>query len=152
MIDTWIYCTPAAWAAIGHVGDEVDPYPSESWVKPYRQAITGFWKTWDTDYEVYNTIGSEASIQALVDELGPGVARTFGWTQGPGTDSLDEFTTLPDDVLAVMRDFIDYDGDGNPIGSTPPTVANPNWGHLFLGQSERIFAGEFSNEFTGEYL
>lgn len=152
MLDTWIYCTPAAWAAVAHAGTKQDLYPNELWVKPYRQAITGFWKSWDTIYEVYNTLGSADSIQALVTELGLGVARVYAWEQGPGLDSLDNFQTIPADVLAVMKDHVIYDEDGGIVSTTPPTYENPKWGHLFLGQHERIFAGAVSTGFSRGFL
>jgi malate synthase len=136
MLDAWIYCTPAAWDALA-------PDGSEPWVKPYREAITGFWKTWDGTHEVYNTIGSESDVTALVNELAPAVARVFAWTQGDGLDNQGVISTIPANVLAVMKDHED---------TTPATHENPNWGHLFLGQRERVFAGEWSNEFNEEFF
>jgi len=54
-------------------------------------------------------------------------------------------------LLAVMKDHVTYDQDGNPTGSTPATYENPNWGHVRFGQKERIFAGEFSDEFSEDF-
>lgn len=149
-LEAWIYVKPAAWAAIA---PPLEGMSKEIWHYSHRNGITGFWKTWNTDYEVYNVIGSQAALDALITELGAmNVDRVFAWEQGPGFDSLDEWPTVPDDVLAVMMDHVTYDVDGNPTGATPATMEAPNWGHVFLGQGERIFAGDFNNDFSGDFL
>jgi len=149
--DTWIICTPSTWDAIAPLEGETPPV----WAYTYDNAVTGFWKS-SGSREVYNVIGGTEAIQALIDALeahtAGSVAASYSWEQGPATDSLDFWPTDPTEVLALMKDHVTYDQDGNPTGSTPPTIENPNWAHVFLGQSPRIFAGEFSNEFTGEFL
>ena len=146
MLDTWIYAKPADWAAI-------DPED-----KPYRyaydQAITGYWKAYTGGYEVYNLIAPADQIAALVEDLGD-VAHTFCWHQGNGLDALDpsEYQTIPDEVLAVMADHVTYDENGDVVSTEAATREIPNWGHQFLGQKERIFAGDFDpDDFEGDYL
>ena len=80
------------------------------------------------------------------------VPHVFSWTQGDGLDSLEANQTLPDEVLAVMRDHVTYDENGDVVSTTPATFENPNWGHVFFGQQERIFAGEYSDDFAQEYF
>jgi hypothetical protein len=119
--------------------------PPEPWHKVYQQAVTGFWKV-----DVYNVIGDIADIQALVTELGDPPA--YAWTQGDGLDSLDILPTDPDAILALMKDHVTYSDDGSEASRTPATFENPNWGHAFLGQRPRVFAGEFSDEFSEEFF
>jgi hypothetical protein len=144
MLDTWIYATPAAWAALDSGDDgewQVDRYT-------YQNAITGFWKDFNTNYRVYNIITSEEDLAAFQAVLGANAARIFCWIQGDGSDSLDVNQTIPADVLAVMRDHVEYDEDGQVVSTTPASYDNPNWGHVFFGQATRIFAGAFSSGFS----
>jgi len=148
--DAWLYAKPAAW-------DALDPGPEEDWPHAgfsrytYSQARTGFWKSYQTDYEVYNLLCTEAEFDAIVAALGPDNAQKFTWDQGSGLDS-PVGQTIPAEVLAVMPDHIIYDVDGNPTGSTAATYSNPNWRHVFVDQQPRIFAGEFSYEFSEEFF
>jgi len=48
----------------------------------------------------------------------------------------------------LHKDHVTYDENGDVVSTTPATIENPNWGHVFLGQSERIFAGGFTNGFS----
>ena len=120
-------------------------------LKLITNGVRGYWNDIATD-EVINVIGTSQEVNDLVALIGVDVNVVYAWDQGPGYDSLDDFPTVPPGILALMKDFIQYDEDGIPIGSIPPTFSNPNWGHVFLGQSERIFAGQFSDEFTEEFL
>lgn len=149
ILETWLYVKPAAWAAAAPVAE---PATKEIWHYPYKNAKTGFWNPYLTDYAVYNVIGLQTAIQALIDELDPlGIVDAFAWIQGPGFDSLDQWPTDPTKILAVMKDHVTYDEDGIPTGSIPATQANPNWGHVFLGQYTRIFAGDFNNDFNQDF-
>ena len=142
MKDAWIYAKPAEWDALA---TEEAPFNSV-----HSQAITGFWKSFGA-YEVYNVVGSEADIQAIVDAL-TDVAHVYAWEQGQGVDSLDVWPTDPTDILAVMKDHVTYDENGDVTGTTPATTEAPNWGHFFLGQTGRIFAGAFNTDFSGDFL
>ena len=149
MIDAWLLINPATWAAITPQGDE-------SWDYCYRMAVTGHWKT-VAGKEVYNLVGSESEIQGVIDAL---EAETSGsvewlgeWGQGSGnaTRAGNHFN-VPADVIAAQKDIIEYDQDGNPISSTPPTIAAPNYAHQFLGQKPRRAGGAFSKGFSKGFL
>ena len=147
-LDVWIYCKPAEWDAL--TGPEVDGEPT-AFSTAHTKAITGFWKPFTGGYEVYNTEGSAEQIQEVLDALSD-VAHVFAWGQGNGTDSLDQWPTDPSKILAVMKDHVTYNEDGTVASTTPATLDNPNWGHWFLGQTGRIFAGDFTTDFNGDFL
>lgn len=139
-LDVWIYAKPASWDALAPAPEAA----KQIWHYPYANAVTGYWKTWNVDYDVYNVIGSQQAVQALLDELEAlNVDRSFAWTQGDGFDSLDQWPTVRADMLAVMKDH---------EGPVAPTYANPNWGHVFFGQEQRIFAGDFNGDFNEDFL
>lgn len=104
--------------------------------------VRGYWRDITPD-DVVNVIGTEQEIDDFVAIYGAVITAVYSWTQGDGLDNLDAYQTVPPGVLAVMKDH---------EGAIPPTFSNPNWGHVFLGQEERIFAGQFSDEFTEEFL
>lgn len=142
-LEAWIYARPTAWAALSL--PVAHGYP-------YKNSVTGQWKTYLGEFEVYNVIGSESEIQALVDALSIDVAEVFAWEQGPGFDSLDAWPTDPEKILAVMRDVETYLPDGTPALPVPATIQTPNWGHVFFGQRPRIFAGDFNGDFNRDFL
>jgi hypothetical protein len=113
-------------------------------------AVTGFWDD-PLPAVIYNVVGSPEAIQELIDDLGVQVSSVDGWIQGNGLDDFDDWPTVPSRILSFMKDHIEYDNNGNPVGSTPATYENPNWGHVFLGQSPslKIFAGGFDEGFSG---
>ena len=141
--DAWLYCKPLEWDALA---TQEAPFSFT-----HSSAITGYWNPYPGGFEVYNVVGSQADIQAIIDALPTPPAQVYAWGQGEGFDSLDQWPTDPTEILAVMKDHITYDGDGNPTGSTPATLAAPNWGHVFFGQSQRVFAGLFTNDFNGDF-
>jgi len=151
MRDTWIYAKPAAWEAINPGVDQ--PWPHENLSRyNYNTAITGMWDSYPGGYEVYNVLITPQDLEALKVLLGANMAHSFCWIQGTGMDSLDEGgQTIPAEVLAVMPDHITYDEDGNPTDTTPATYDNPNWRHVFVDQKQRIFAGQFSNQFSRQF-
>jgi hypothetical protein len=146
-LDVWIYAIPAEFEALGPATEDDPPFSYA-----HSQAKTGHWKTYAGGFEVFNVVGSSTDIQAIVDALPTSPPHVYAWGQGQGTDDLDTWPTDPADVLAVMRDHITYDENGDVISTTPATLENPNWGHIFLGQQERIFAGEFTDDFSEEFL
>ena len=137
MIDAWILAVPSEWDALGEFS------------YTHSQAITGYWLPSGLT-EVYNVVGTEAEIQAIIDALTT-TPITYSWVQGTGNDNLEVWPTDPLPILALMKDHITYDENGVPTGSTPATQANPNWGHVFFGQSTRIFAGTFSAAYSGAF-
>jgi len=144
MIDAWIYAQPAEWDAID------SETLSKAAARAYTGSITGYWDTYAGGYEVYNVLASRATIDEVTAELSD-VHAVYTWVQGPGLDQYNEdgtFNTLPADVLAVQKDRITYDQDGNPTGSIPATYEDPHWGHVFFGQGTRIFAGSFTDDFS----
>jgi len=146
-LDTWIYAKPAEWdALITGSGEDAIPF---SYV--HQMAQTGYWNDYIGGFQVYNVLGSQAEIQAIIDALPTPPAHVFSWVQGNGTDSLEVNPTIPAEVLAVMKDHKNYDENGDPLPDTPVSLTDPNWGHVFFGQKTRIFAGAFSAAFSGAY-
>jgi len=145
--DTWIYCLPAAWDALAPATEDDPVLPA------WAAAKTGYWNNFQTIYQVYNTNATDEDKQALVDALEAAVpasvARVFSWGNMTGFDDLEQNQTIPDDVIAVMKDHKTYDEQGNETSSTPATADNPNFGHGWAGQRPRIIAG-FFNEFFSE--
>lgn len=145
--DVWIYALPAEWEALGADDGEggVTPF-SYAW----SQAVTGYWLS-SGPYEVYNVQATLDQVDEIVNNLSD-VEYVFAWDYGNiGYDSLDAYPTDPAPILAVMKPHITYDENGDVIDTTPATFENPNWGHVFAGQGQRIFAGDFSDEFSAEY-
>lgn len=149
MKDVWILAIPAEWEALTPDNGNPD-FPGEPFSYAWSIAKTGRWKS-SGAFEVYNTLGSEEDIQEIVDAL-PSTDTVYAWEQGPGLDSLDAWPTDPAPVLALMNDLPVYDEQAEVVGTVPATYEAPNWGHAFFGQSTRIFAGEFSDEFSEEFL
>jgi hypothetical protein len=155
LFDIWILALPAEWDALGTDDGDGGIIPfNYTW----SQAVTGYWLTAAGGFEVYNVQGPIAEVDALVAAL-PSTADTdvYAWdyaASGPtGYDSYDTaYPTDPTPILAVMKPHIVYDENGNEVSSTPATFDTPNWGHSFLGQGERIFAGQFSDEFSTEFF
>jgi len=143
-MDALIYAQPAEWNALTNLSKDAE--------RAVRGARTGFWDTFAGGYQVYNAHGPREAL----DEIDAALADSFKyiWDSRTGVDAwnLDgTFNTVPADILAVMKDIITYDQNGNPTGSTPATFAAPNFAHRFAGQEDRIFAGEFSDEFSEEF-
>ena len=150
MIETWILIDKTALNTMWSQSHPTDETPIPDNVKLLNQAIRGFWKD-SGQYEVVNVIDDGTLDQFMIDHAAD-IGGRYDWVQGPGVDALDTgYPTIPAEVLALMKDHVTYDENGDITGTTPATYANPNWRHVFLGQSERIFAGEYSNEFTGEF-
>lgn len=158
MLDVEIMAKSDAW-------DTLDPDPD--WAKPVNNAIHGdYFKMFDVDYTVYNTLATKDQLDNIVAALGPtNVASVNTWFFETGFDNIDNYSetpevtyenpyiTKPDDVVAVMQPHIEHDEDGNVVSSEPATFENPNLGHLFYGQSNRVIAGEFNpEEFSEGFL
>lgn len=142
-IEAWLYVKPAAWAALA-ADETIDRYV-------YDNTVTGYWQPFG-EYQVYNLPPTdEETLAQFRVALGADCIRDFRWVQGPGVCERVSGPPIPDDVLAVMPDHVEYDAEGQVIGSTPPTRESPRWAHVFLGQTTRRFAGEFTNQFSREF-
>lgn len=150
-IDSWILMDKVALDIAWDLAHPTDGSPIPDNVKILNQGVRGFWKDIGSD-ECVNTLATQAELDQFQIDHAADVNIIYGWVQGPGYDNLDAFETVPQGVLDLMKDHIEYDSGGNTIGSTPAAFANPNWAHLFLGQSERIFAGAVTNGFNGGFL
>lgn len=142
MIDSWLYVLPAAM-------------PSASAARAaygVENIIDGHWQPFQANYEVFNVLGESDAITALQSSLGADCVRRFDWVQGPGQAARNAHKTIPGDVVVVMNDHVLEEADGTVISTTPASLESPNWGHVFLGQGQRVFAGQFSNQFSGQFL
>lgn len=149
LLDCWLYVKPINWELL----DSGSKWTHKLFSRySYSNAITGLWKTYQSQYEVYNLLLSELELESLQLILGTELIHSFAWVQGKGYDNLDLGQTIPSEVLAVMPDHIIYDSNGNPIESIPATIVNPNWQHVFVDQKKRIFAGDFNNDFGEDFL
>jgi len=147
MIESWILIDKTALDVMWAASHPTDDSPIPDNVKLLTQAIRGFWKD-SGSYEVVNVINDGTIDQFMVDHAAD-IGGRYDWIQGTGNDALDTgYETIPAEVLALMKDHKTYDELGNETSSTPPTLTTPNWGHVFLGQKERIFAGGFTNGFS----
>ena len=149
--DRMIACTKTVWDAIAPAEGT-----KEIWHYPYSQAKTGYWNT-HSGKPVYNLIAKEAEFDALMAALEahtPGAAVYVGWwDQGTGKSSRDlAFMNDATTVVAIMPDHQLYDQAGNPAGTEPATVANPNFRHSFAGQKPRRVASAFSKGFSKGFL
>jgi len=145
------FAKPAEWDAV-NIDPDTSPLSKRA-LSDFTQAVTGFWNTFTGGYEVYDVSCLEPIRDEIIAQL-TDVHATFQWYFETGVDKFNNdgtFNTIPADLLAVMKDHVTYDQDGNPTGSTPATYENPNWGHVRFGQKERIFAGEFSDEFSEDF-
>ena len=146
--DRMIACTQTVWDAIAPAEGT-----KEIWHYPYSQAKTGYWNT-HTGKPIYNLIAKAPEFDALMAALEahtPGAAVYVGkWEQGSGLDELTDWHD-PAEVLAIQKGIQLYDQDGNPAGTQAPTYAVPNFAHSFAGQKERIFAGDFSDDFNEDF-
>ena len=142
MLDTWMYIKPAAWEAY------MAPRLVEGGPASYaeKNVITGYWLPYLTDYQVYNAVFFDrAEIDAIAAAIGPDFLGYDMWTQGSGVGVFEDTIgqPLPARVLEVQTPH----GDG-----TLPTYETPNFGHVFLGQTDRVFARSFTNEFSEEFI
>ena len=149
LLDAWIFALPAQWGALETADGDGNPVPFSY---AHSNAVTGYWKD-SGPYRVYNVWGSEADIQAIVDALDD-VQHVFAWGQDADRfDSLDKWPTDPAVILSVMKDHVTYDENGDVASTTPATLDNPNWGHVYQTRNlkQRIFAGDFGADFTEEF-
>lgn len=152
-IEVIIVATPAVWDAIA----VPEGAGKGTWAYPYSQARTGEWLD-PAPKAAYGVLGTPEEIQALIDELElhtPGDAAIHGrWHQGTGMDDLDN-PHDPADVLALMPDKTLYDQTVDStktlIGTESASFDTPHWGGGFAGQKPRIFAGQFSDQFSEQF-
>ena len=142
-LDAWILMDKALLDSLWSSAKSDSP-PAD--LRLITDGVRGFWKDSGTD-EVVNVLGTKEEIDTFNATYGADIAVIYAWDQGPGFDNLVAYGTDPQGVLDLMLDNVDDQGT-----HTPATFENPNWGHVFFGQAERIFAGEFTDEFTQEFL
>ena len=152
ILEAWIVIDQTALNALWTVAKGDNPPAS---LKLLTNGVRGFWNDIAPD-EVVNVIGTEQEIADFEALVGADLKSIDPWYQGEGFDYSENINwfTDPSRILSLMPDFIVYDADGDIIGTTPPTFSNPNWTHVFLGQPPdlKIFAGQYSTEFTTEFL
>lgn len=151
MIESWILIDQTALNTMWSQAHPTDDTPIPDNVRLLTQAVRGFWKD-SGQYEVVNVIDDGTLDQFMLDHAAD-IGGRYDWVQGNGLDALDTgYPTVPNEVLALMKDHVEYDENGDVVSTTPATLENPNFGHVFLGQKPRIFAGAFTNGFSGEFL
>lgn len=152
ILEAWIVMDQAALNVLWAQAHTDNP-PED--LKLLTNGIRGFWNDISPD-EVVNVIGTEQELADFETLAGADLKSIDAWYQGQGFDyNLNiNWLTDPNRILSLMPDFIQYDIDGNVIGTTPPTFDIPNWSHVFLGQQPdlKIYAGQYSTEFTTEFL
>ena len=112
-------------------------------IKVLNQGVRGFWKDHVDGRVVVNLLADKATLDQFM--INHSLTTRYDWSQGNGYDSLDSgYPTIPAEVLALMEDY-----SANP--PIPATFENPNFGCMFFGQKERIFAGDFSSDFSEDY-
>ena len=142
ILEAWIVMDQAAlnilWAQ-AHTDN-----PPENLVL-LTNGIRGFWNGITPD-EVVNIIGTEQEIADFETLVGADLKSIDAWYQGEGFDYNinPSWLTDPARILSLMPN----------VGGVPPTFSNPNWSHVFLGQPPdlKIYAGQYSTEFTTEFL
>lgn len=137
--DVWVYANSAAWEALDPSTDNVDEYV-------YNNAITGYWNDDSSGFTLYNVRATAAQVSEFSTALGADFRIAQIWQQGTGKAARDEdiaaYRTVEAEILDVMKEL-------SP--GVPATRNDPNWGHVFFGQIERDFAGNFSNAFSKEF-
>lgn len=121
---------PAAWDAIAP-GEGV---AKEIWHYAYRNAVWLNKPPLAGGFELVNVIGNATQLQTLVDQFNPAdVQWNMAWESVAGFDSLDFW---PTDPATLTTD----------VGATPSDI-----GHRFAGQRDRIYAGDFSSDFSEDF-
>ena len=129
-----LWSIPAEWDAV-NTDNLSDRARSD-----YEQAVTGFWND-NLGWRVYGISCEQASVDEIEAELTSGFNYDMHWVMHNGVDEFNAdgtFSVDPTETLTIMK------------GS--PTLQSPNWGCQAAGLGEQIFAGEFSDEFTDEFL
>ena len=140
MIDAWIVINTVALDALVAANDPIATH-----------GVRGHWADISPN-EVLNVLLDAAALTTFVTANTADITAVYSWVQGNGLDNQSAYPTDPTGVLSLMANNELHDVDGNLISSTPATLEDPNWGHVFLGQPTRVFAGEFSNEFSEEFF
>lgn len=158
-LDSWILIPKTLLDTLwdqAHPADPAATIPDN--VKLLSRGVRGFWKDSGSD-EVVNLLAPKEELDQFM--LDHGLTTRYDWTQGNGLDALDSgYPTVPAEVLALMKDHpgeIISSGElpsddivyGPPI---PATLENPDFGHSFFGQKDRIFAGDFDNDFDEDFF
>jgi len=138
ILEAWIVMDQAVlnvlWAAA-----HADNPPAS--LKLLTNGVRDFWNDIAPD-EVVNVIGTEQELEDFETLLGANLKSIDAWYQGKGFDYNinPSWLTDPARILSLMP--------------TPASFANPNWSHVFLGQPPdlKIYAGQYSTEFTTEFL
>ena len=120
----------AAWDAIA----PSDGDPKELWHYPYRNVRWIDVPPLAGGFEICNVIGYQAQLEPLLAKFNPAdVQWNFAFWQGPGFDDTEFWRPDPATLTA-------------DIG--PPSAI----GHRFIGQSDRIYAGDFDPDDFNEDL
>jgi len=149
ILEAWIVMDQAALNVLWSQAHTDNP-PSN--LALLTNGIRGFWNDISPD-EVINVIGTEQEIADFETLVGADLKSIDAWYQGEGSFDYNinpSWLTDPNRILSLMPDFV----FGNPPITAPPTFADPNWSHVFLGQQSdlKIYAGQYSTEFTTEFL
>lgn len=144
LVTAYFDITPAQWDTVL----AVDKYT-------YNNAVSGYLNSQTAGHEIYEVIADESLITAIASHLGLS-SSPMQWNAKWGYDRFDpddgSYLVDPATVLSWQKDIIEYDEDQNPIGSTPPTYENPNWGHAFAGVATKVFGGIHDDTFDETFF
>ena len=138
ILEAWVVMDQAVLNALWAAAHADNP-PAN--LKLLTNGVRGFWNDVTPD-EVVNVIGTEQEFADFETLVGADLKSIDAWYQGKGFDYNinPSWLTDPARILSLMP--------------PPASFANPNWTHVFLGQQPdlKIYAGQYSTEFTTEFL
>ena len=147
----FIQVRDTAWEAFKALDDETLSSQNEDAARLRRngQLVSGegAGKYWNgtIGFTVVNCIGTEAQLDSFYNYFLP--SDTLGywpWNEDGTVVFEREYTGQHDDILFLHKDHIQYDQDGNPIGSTPASFEFPNWANDYYGTKQNRFARSVS--------
>ena len=105
------------------------------------QGVRGYWKDITVGgvvYECCNVLALKPDLDAFMATYAADIHAVYGWVQGTGLGTQD-VPTIQQGVLDLLL--------------TPPAAdGTTSWGHIFFGQTERQFCGNFSTDFNKDFF
>jgi hypothetical protein len=125
--------------------------PDAARLRRNGQLVTGYWKA-PVDFVTVNIVGSQAEIDAFIAYFDAvDVSDIWYWGWDGKVDFETEYEGQYNDLLAIQEDRIEYDENGDPVGSVSPSFADPNWANGWLGQDQNRFARSVDRGLDGGF-